>query len=209
MGHPLETNHPFVSIYQNPKLATTSHKLAGGQDITFLPMQAADSALFGQFLAKLSEETRSKWRPHDFTLEVARQVCSNLVTDGSLRLMAITAQHSTPELIAYFILDSKISAGDRERFMAFNRSISETTTCRFAPAVADAYQNAGIGSLLMPTCLDIARRVGYQQMILMGGVLISNHQAVRFYEKSGFEIVGTFSPGPNKEDSYDMILRLT
>ena len=47
----------------------------------------------------------------------------------------------------------------------------------------------GYGSRLMETCLDLAAQAGHD--ILWLGVWERNERAIRFYEKKGFEQVGT------------------
>jgi ribosomal protein S18 acetylase RimI-like enzyme len=60
----------------------------------------------------------------------------------------------------------------------------------------------------MPSLKALAQQRGFQRLILLGGVYISNVQAIRFYEKQGFENVGSFDPGEHKERRFDMMLTL-
>jgi GNAT superfamily N-acetyltransferase len=73
--------------------------------------------------------------------------------------------------------------------------------------VADAFQNQGVGSLLMARLIQIARRLGCKRMVLLGGTQAANHRAVHFYQKHGFRTVGTFE-WPAGCDNYDMLLEL-
>jgi ribosomal protein S18 acetylase RimI-like enzyme len=64
-----------------------------------------------------------------------------------------------------------------------------------------------VGTLLFPLVTEVLRRFGRNRVILLGGVLSDNIRALRYYEKNGFEAVGTFV-GPDGTSSLDMILDL-
>ncbi len=54
---------------------------------------------------------------------------------------------------------------------------------------AAEYHGKGIAQILMAEATDYAHKAGYDSLWL--GVFKSNPRAIRFYEKSSFEIVGT------------------
>jgi GNAT superfamily N-acetyltransferase len=72
--------------------------------------------------------------------------------------------------------------------------------------IADAWQEHGLGSAMIPVITEAARQVGRRQIVLMGGVRDDNPRARHFYEKFGFVRVGGFVAGG--VDNHDMILQL-
>ena len=182
--------------------------LSSGESVHFRPLAETDGPLLAAYFEGLSLEVRAKYRPHDFTAEVAQQLCAQVGDDPSLRLIALTGEGENERIIAYFIVHRAISDDDQKRYAGYGVVLEPETDCQFAPSVADAYQGTGLGSRLMPLCQEIVRGQGFQRMMLWGGVYISNQQAVRFYEKNGFRVVGRFNPGGGKEDRYDMLASL-
>lgn len=200
-------NLTLAMIKDQPEVIAATITLNQRERIVFRPLKGDDATRLGAYFEGLSLDTRSRFGPHEFTLVVAQTLCGQIYQDHALRLIALTGAGKAAEVIAYFILDFAISEGDQQRYLAYGIPLNHETDCKFAPSVADRYQNLGLGSALMPICKDIARRLGYQRAILMGGVLISNQRAVHFYEKAGYRQVGSFNEGTAKA-SYDMILSI-
>jgi ribosomal protein S18 acetylase RimI-like enzyme len=75
--------------------------------------------------------------------------------------------------------------------------------------ILKAYLGRGYGSLLMQACLGEAGRAGHDAIWL--GVWQQNTGAIRFYERSGFKIVGTqkFRLGEDIQDDYVMLRLLS
>ncbi len=182
--------------------------LSSGEPVQLRPLAESDGVLLAAYLEGLSPETQAKYRPHDFTAEVAHQLCAQVGDDPSLRLIALTGEGENERIIAYFIIHRAISDDDQKRYVGYGFALEADTDCQFAPSVADAYQGTGLGSRLMPLCQEIVRGQGFRRMLLWGGVYISNQQAIRFYEKNGFQVVGRFTPGGGREDRYDMLAPL-
>ena len=132
-------------------------QLADGKQVVFRALEEADAPLLGHYLEELSEETRSKWRPHDFTAETAQKLCANQATDPSLRLVAVNTLEGKSRvdetIIAYFILHREVGKADADRFLGYGRTIVPGATCQFAPSVADAYQNLGLAARSCHLCL--------------------------------------------------------
>lgn len=182
--------------------------LSSGESVQLRPLVETDGPLLAAYLGGLSLETRAKYRPHDFTAEVAHQLCARVGDDPSLGLVGVSGEGENPRILTYFIVHRAISEADQKRYANYGVALQEDTDCQFAPSVADAYQGTGLGSRLMPLRREIVRGQGFRRMILWGGVYISNQQAIRFYAKNGFQVVGRFTPGSGKEDRYDMLAAL-
>jgi diamine N-acetyltransferase len=70
------------------------------------------------------------------------------------------------------------------------------------------YHGKGLAQTLMQVCLDRARQSGYETVYL--GVWEKNHRAIAFYQKYGFEIVGShaFQLGDEPQNDFWMERRL-
>ena len=198
---------PFTAIVDTVDLFTKSIVLRSGDIAKVRPVQPNDQIRLGRYFEDLSDETRSRYGPHKFSMAVAEEICSQVGHDETVRMVAVTGHGATAEIVAYFILDFAIPDSERARYQGYGITLHTESDCRLAPSVADRYQNSGVGSALMPKCKEVVRQFGYQRMILMGGVLVRNPLAVHFYQKHGFRKVGDFEQG-TKNASYDMILSL-
>ena len=72
------------------------------------------------------------------------------------------------------------------------------------PCIADDYQKKGVGSVLFPHIVDIARKFNKERIILWGGVFEDNKKAITFYSKNGFKKVGSFK-GTKDASTLDMM----
>ncbi|MCU0445551.1 MAG: GNAT family N-acetyltransferase [Microscillaceae bacterium] len=180
-----------------------SQKLLSGEAIEIRFLQNTDNQYFIDYIEALSDETRQKFQPHSFDRTTLMQICQNPATDYG-RLVVYAPEKK--RIIAYFLIFAGLIAKDQARFAAQAMPLNSETDCTFAPSVADDYQNQQLGSLLMPWLIKICQFIGYQRVILWGGVQAQNHCAIRFYEKFGFQKLAMFQ---NKNgDNWDMYLPL-
>jgi GNAT superfamily N-acetyltransferase len=205
-------------VAADPACLTQPVTLPSGETAHLRLLQPADGDAFGPFLEGLSEATRTLYAPHPLTDEHGRQLCAevdygNLLTRESgevaatLRFVGLIRE----EVTAYFILALGVRQGERRRYADVGIALDPADTCTFAPVVADAHQNQGVGSALVPGVFDAARRLGFTRCALMGGTRAINHRAIRFYEKAGFRKVAEFdTQGPDGETigNQDMLLDL-
>lgn len=61
--------------------------------------------------------------------------------------------------------------------------------CELGVSLDEQYWHLGIGSRMMEALIDVAQRIGYEQMELQ--VLSDNEAAIQLYLKYGFEACGT------------------
>lgn len=104
------------------------------------------------------------------------------------------------------LLQPGLLEADRNRYGSRNIFFDENTTITFAPSVADDFQNSGIGTKMFNVLLNEAKNKGYKTIVLWGGVQATNTRAVHFYEKHGFQHMGSF--WHDEKDNHDMILLL-
>jgi len=186
-------------IAQHPNCVTEMVDFAG-ERVTFRVLQRGDGPLFGRYLEGLSEATRRCFSPHAFTMETARKLCDTIDYTDTLRLMGTTGEGPQEQMIAYFILTLGVRESEIKRFQNYNILLDPDTDCQFAPSVADAYQNRGLGAVLSKRVLAVARRLGHTRTVLQGGTQKANLRGIHFYEKLGFRKVGEFTTSVENQD---------
>ncbi|MFN8375195.1 MAG: GNAT family N-acetyltransferase [Anaerolineae bacterium] len=183
----------------------TQRLLLGEEHVIFRLLLPGDGELLGRYFEGLSAETRRRYGPHPLTADEANNLCATIDLQAALRFVALLPG-AAPQIVAYFIVLMGVRERDAARYADYGIKLDGAQDCTFAPSVADAYQSRGLGSLLMPHVVDVARRLGRRSLVLWGGVQATNARAIGFYRKFGFEHVGDFQTDiPN----HDMILYLT
>ena len=95
--------------------------------------------------------------------------------------------------------------------MALGKGSKLQHRCSVAIALYKEYWRRGIGKTMMTTVIDLAKRIGYEQMEL--DVICENKKAIALYESLGFEKCGSiphclkFKDG-TYADSYMMVRKL-
>lgn len=196
----------LTDIDANPALNAKPISLASGEPALLRPLQRGDARMLGQYFLGLSEATRRVYGPHAFDQETADRICAELDNRQVLRLLATCGSGEAEQVIGYFILVFGVHEGDRKRYGQLGISLDTEEDCTLAPSVADAYQSAGLGSVMMEHLRHIARDCGRKRIVLWGGVRQDNPRAVHFYRKFGFEEKGEFYAGG--VNNYDMIAQL-
>jgi GNAT superfamily N-acetyltransferase len=184
----------------------TAHAtLHDGRPVTIRRLQQTDSEPLGAFFTSLSAETRRRYAPHPFDRATAKQICVRLDADPCMRfIVVLEAEPTHPAIIGYLILTPAASPADLERH---HGHLHAEASAGIAPAVADAFQNQGVGSLLGRHVIACARDMSLQQLFLSGGVRAFNESAIRYYEKLGFRRAGEFwTLDPNLTLNYAMFL---
>lgn len=190
-------------IVNHPECATAAVELKG-ETFHLRPLQEDDASRLAEYFAGLSARTRGWFAPHEFTPDVARELCRDRLSQQTLRMVAVSGTKA-PGIAAYFILQLGVRESERTRFASYGISLDGRTDCTLAPSVADACQGVGLGSAIMRQAIEVARKTGRTRMVLWGGVKVANHGAIHFYEKFGFRKVATFGP---EAQNQDMILSL-
>lgn len=195
-------------LLQNPGQVTSTACLRTGESVSFRLLQRDDAQRLGRYFTGLSQATIARFGPHEFTYDMAAELCNRIGQETILRMVVLTGNAGEEaEIIGYFLLGCAVGRGDQERYRRYGISLDPLTDCEFAPSMADAYQNSGAGGVIFAKVAAVARLLGFRRMILMGGVYTTNGGAIRYYEKNGFHKMGVFHEGTPKE-SYDMIVSL-
>lgn len=148
-----------------------------------------DAGILFHFLRNLSPETLSAFAPHAFDETTIRQLGENPHASDTRRYLAV---NQGGRCIAYALLKTGIIWHDADRLTQYGLNLAEHFYGTFAPCVAEDYQGSGLAQALLKHIEEEARGQKMNRLVLWGGVQKNNTRAVRFYEKSGFSMVGEF-----------------
>ena len=194
----------LAEIAQHPQRLTKTIVTAQDEALVFRPLTATDAGQLARFLNDLSPETRRLSTFDSYDLNTAQEMCDAIARYDKLRFVLET---KTARIVGLLEFSFAILESDTSRYESYDIALDPETDCRFGPTLADDYQSKGIGSLVMPLMGDVARRFGCRRIILWGGVLAANAQAIRFYQKNGFQTAGKFTNQDGIE-CLDMLLLL-
>jgi GNAT superfamily N-acetyltransferase len=195
-----------AAVADQPDLATYTISLSDGQPVVYRPLLPTDVDGLTEFLESLSPQTRYFWEMPSYDRNKAQELCDAINRYDKFRMVALGEERSQHDVLATFDFAFWVEP-ELKRLREVGIVLPEAHTCRFGPCIRDSYQNRGVGSALMPSTLDVARRFGMHHIVLWGGVLQENVVAVHFYQKHGFRIVGAFKESQGI-DCYDMLLDL-
>jgi len=190
-------------IAANPLIASTTATLANGLELAVRPLLKSDKVRFGEFLSSLSPATNLLYQPHPLNIQAAHTICENLDYTAQLPFIAVTR---AGYIVSYFLFDFTYSQHESVRYQTYGITLDPSLDCRFAPVVADKYQGQGVGKTVFKGLLPILKKLPLRSLILSGGTQEGNRQAINFYEKIGFRLMGEFDE--NNMRNYDMRLTL-
>jgi len=145
--------------------------LADGSAVTIRPIRPEDTVIEQEFVRGLSDESRY-FRFMDTLRELSPQMLSHFTGidyDRHLALIAVSEREGREIEVA---VARYVMSDDRGR-------------CEFAIAVADGWQNKGLGTRLMQALMSAARRAGVR--IMHGDVMTGNHKMLAFTARLGFD----------------------
>jgi acetyltransferase len=155
-----------------PAHLVRSVTLADGASLVIRPIAPADAAIEQEFVRNLSAESRY-FRFMDALRELSPQMLSHFTQVDYDRHMALVAVSG--------------ESGETEVAVARYTVAPDDVSCEFAIVVADAWQQRGVGTLLMAALMDAARERKLKTMF--GEVLASNHRMLQFVRRMGFRIL--------------------
>lgn len=171
-------------------ITPVSITLPDGENVTMRRLSESDADAFAQFLENLSAETRRFYRPHALDESEARRICALTHTDPSLRLIA--TPEGSNQIEAYVLAEFEIPDDEKGRYAGYGIVLEGGLDCRIAPAVADRWQDRGLGSVMLRYALAALHRLGLRHVVLFGGTQVGNSRAIHVYRKLGFRPLGTF-----------------
>lgn len=130
-------------------------------------LRSSDAPLLARFFAGLSPASRSTFRPHTYTAEGAEEVVRAAAGPSGIYFLALTP------------------GGDPAGYGFLHRL--DRAVPILGIAVADAWQDCGIGRRLVAFLVGVARRLGKEAVDLT--VDEDNPRAIHIYEANGFRLV--------------------
>lgn len=194
----------LTAVAEDPLVLTRRLDLDDGSKVVFRPLTRADAEHLAVFLDGLSAESRRLSTFDGYDLGAARELCDAVARYDKLRL--VLEEVSSGRIVGLLEFSLNLHPSDMARYRKAGIHLA-ATDCRFGPTLADDYQGKGVGTQVFPLIADVARCFGKKRVILWGGVLTDNPRAIRYYEKQGFQTVGSFI-GADGGQSLDMILDL-
>jgi len=107
------------------------------------------------------------------------------------------AERSGNEVELVAVIDGRIVGSAGVSAVRSRRKVAHRA--RFGISILKEYWGVGIGRVLMESCIDCARRVGYTQLELE--VVADNERAVSLYRCAGFEEYGRNPRGYRSADA--------
>ena len=140
-----------------------------------------------QYLHSLGDETKSRFGPHNFDEFTLTDLFVNNENHRGYIVLGLDHQ-----IIAYTVVRLGYLEHDQPRLVSYGLVLNHDTDCTLAPSVSDDHQGKGIGRSMVQFALSDLRTMGYQRVILWGGVQATNERARRLYQSLGFETLGEF-----------------
>ena len=148
-----------------------------GHDLYIRPVRDSDTDRLVSFMAGLSLGFRRLFRPHAFTREDALRVTRD--SDGGRSTRFVIADPQSEHLVAYGYFSES--------------GVSDPRVPLLGIAVADQYQNQGVGRIFMEALIGEARAQGKTGLQLT--VYKENARALHLYGSLGFHVVGDADGG--------------
>jgi GNAT superfamily N-acetyltransferase len=173
--------------------------LKNNKTVLVRQLEPGDKQSLYNYLQLLSAESRSRFGPHPFDWPAIQAIFDQ--TDESIkRYIAISEPANA--MVAYMLIKQGMIEADQLRYAERNQCFDKHKTVTFAPSVADAWQNTGLGTAMAACIEKELRERSINKIILWGGVQASNLKAVNFYKKAGYKFIASF--WYDEKDNYDM-----
>ncbi|MEW5837774.1 MAG: bifunctional acetate--CoA ligase family protein/GNAT family N-acetyltransferase [Pseudomonadota bacterium] len=169
--HPGQARYAHMAIHPYPAHLASQVVLADGREIVLRPIRPEDAEMEQAFVHSLSEESRY--------LRFMRAL-DELTPEMLMRFTQIDYDREMA-----FVAISGTGAQAVEIGVARYSLQPDGSSAEFAVVVSDAWQGAGLGSLLLEAVMDAARQRGVR--LLMGEVLPQNRGMLKLAERMGFE----------------------
>jgi acetyltransferase len=173
-----DTSYSHMAIHPYPSYLMESHKLSNDIEIMIRPIRPEDAEIEHEFVRSLSSQTKF-FRFFENLNELSPAMLRRFTQIDYDREMALIVTHSE--------MGKEIGIGVARYTINPDRE-----TCEFAVVVADAWQNRGIGSMLMTALIKAAKTRGLNEMI--GLVLVENTNMLNLMSRFGFIISQSDDP---------------
>ncbi len=152
--------------------------LKDGRELILRSAEEKDAKAMLDYIVKTAEETHFLVRyPEEIGMDIERE-------------KKVIKDNLDAEDAAWFtVFDGERVVGNCS-ISRHRNHIKLRHRCDFAIALEQAYCGCGLGTLLMTKAIDMAKKLGFEQMEL--GVYADNEKGIALYKKMGFEEMGRF-----------------
>ncbi|MDB5906420.1 MAG: acetyltransferase family protein, partial [Massilia sp.] len=178
---PPSDSYAHLAILPYPSACAENWPMGGGGQYTLRAIRPDDASMLQDFMRGLSDDARYKRfastaREHSETM-LARYTLIDY--DREMALVALTRER-TPAA------DGAFSATERIIGVARYIANPDLSSCEFSLVVGDDYGGRGLGSRLMLSIMDLARRKGLKETV--GLVLSKNAPMLKLMRRLGFAV---------------------
>lgn len=171
-------SYSHMAIHPYPNHLLETHHLSNNVGIVIRPIRPEDAEIEFEFVRNLSEQSK-----HFRFFEVFKELSPSML----VRFTQIDYDREMAFIATYNHKDKEIAIG-----VARYSINADMKSCEFALVIADAWQNKGIGSILMTSLVRAAKTRGLKEMI--GVVLSDNVNMLKLAKNVGFVISNTDDP---------------
>jgi acetyltransferase len=170
-------NFGHLAIVPYPTGQDREWPLKGGGLYTIRPIHPDDAQMLQALVRGLSAESRY-FRFASTLPELPLRMLARFTLIDYDREMALVAVVKEPQP----------DGGERERIVGVSRIVTnpDGTSCEFALLVGDDYAGRGLGTRLMLSIIDAARRMGLAE--IMGLILTNNAPMLKLMAGLGFQV---------------------
>ncbi len=164
-------------------------------------LTANDTNTLTSFIKSLSTQTKDFY--DEYNNNSAKEMCDAIGKYDKLRYV-IEGEEGIVGIVE-FSLD--FTEGDIKRYLDYGIKINKIEDCRFGICLKDDMQGRGVGDLVFEKVREILQSLGKKRVILWGGVLKVNTNAIKYYNNNGFRLVGEYS-NKDGDKCLDMICEI-
>jgi len=176
-------------------------KIINNKKYVFRLLNHKDEKILADFFLNLSEDIKIKYSPHPFDKKTAKEICE--MKDKKFKRV-ICIHNKT--IVAYCIIYFKLRIWEKMRYNKAGIFIEDEEVSTIAPCVLDEYQHTGIGSIMFDYVLKVSKVYNKKIIVLWGGVVLKNHQAINYYKKMNMKILKKWFHPLAKVMCYDMYI---
>jgi len=163
-------------------------------------LRSNDELLLKEYFYSISGKMKKWYSPHLFNRRTAEEICRK--KGNKIKRVIII---SNKRIIGYCVL----FFGMREwEIYRYNKKFKKNEICTIAPSILDDFQSIGLGTEMMKYIVEVSKYYNKKVIVLWGGVVLKNHQAINFYKKNKFKINKKWLHPIKKVMSYDMYLEI-
>ncbi len=174
-------SYPHLAILPYPSDFEQEWPMRGGGKYTVRAIHPDDAEMLQDFVRRMSPESRY-FRFVSTMRELSLKMLARFTLIDYDREMALVAVHCER------VREADGSMRDVERVIAVSRYVTnpDSESCEFSLAVSDEFNGQGIGSRMMLSIMEFARRKGLER--IEGLVLTNNEPMLKLMRSLDFEI---------------------